>query len=171
VQGLKILILIICEACFLFGNAYIFQPKFNFMFIKHFITPRFFIFFLVFIFSSFYTLAQNVTLKGNVKDANGQPVAGASVILDGTKKGTITDAEGNYKLLVAQSPVGTHHTLLISYVGMQTQRIDITVSSEEVITNDFQMVNTGVLTAVTVGSRSSTVRTRIQTPVPVDDNR
>ncbi len=138
------------------------------MFIKHFISLRFFILFLSFIFSSFYTLAQNVTLKGNVKDANGQPVAGASVILDGTKKGTTTDAEGNYKLLVPQAPAGTHHTLLISYVGMLTQRKDITVSSEDIIINDFQMVNTGILTTVTVGSRSSTVRTRIQTPVPVD---
>ncbi|HET9432346.1 MAG TPA: carboxypeptidase regulatory-like domain-containing protein, partial [Chitinophagaceae bacterium] len=45
--------------------------------------------------------AQTATIRGSVKDANGLPMAGASVILDGTRRGTISDASGNYELKVA----------------------------------------------------------------------
>lgn len=138
------------------------------MLIKHFTHSRFLILFVLFVFSSLYASAQTGTLRGTVKDANGNPVAGASVVLEGTKKGTTTNATGNYTLVVPVSPPGTHHTLLISHVGTETQRKEVTVSANDVVTTDFDMVNTGELTMVTVGSRSSTVRTRIQTPVPVD---
>lgn len=135
---------------------------------KHFTSSRFLILFVLFVFSSLCISAQTATLKGTVKDANGNPVAGASVVLEGTKKGTTTNAAGSYSLIVPVSPPGTHHVLLISYVGTQTQRKEITVSANDVVTNDFEMITTGELALVTVGSRSSTVRTRTQTPVPVD---
>ena len=55
-------------------------------------------------------MTQTSSLRGTVRDANGLPMAGASVMLEGTKKGTITDASGTYELKV--SP-GTY-TLIIS---------------------------------------------------------
>src|SRR5258705_6135231 len=70
-------------------------------------------------------VAQTSALRGTVKDANGLPMAGASVILDGTKRGTVTDASGNYELKV--SP-GTY-TLIISYVGVITQRKQVTITA------------------------------------------
>jgi len=134
------------------------------MLIKHFFPPRYLFLFVLFLFSSLFASAQTATLKGTVKDANGQPVAGASVLLEGTKKGIITDAAGNYTLQVAPGK----HTLIISYVGTESQRKEITVSSDDGTTYDFQLETTGDLAMVTVGSRSATVRTRTQTPVPVD---
>jgi len=134
------------------------------MFIGRFSLTRFLFLFVLFLFSSLFASAQTATLKGTVKDANGQPVAGASVLLQGTKKGTSTDAAGNYTLQVAPGK----HTLVISYVGTESQRKEITVSSDQAFVNDFQLVTVGELTTVTVGSRSATVRTRTQTPVPVD---
>ncbi len=125
---------------------------------------RFVVLMTLFLFASVYVSAQNGTLKGTVKDANGLPVAGASVVLDGSKKGTATDAMGNYTL---QAPPGSY-TLIISYVGTQTQRFSVTVSANSTTETNADMVSTGDLTTVTVGSRSTTVRTRIQTPVPVD---
>ena len=45
--------------------------------------------------------AQNVTVKGNVKDANGVPVIGATVLQAGTtSNGTVTDIDGNYVISV-----------------------------------------------------------------------
>ena len=45
--------------------------------------------------------AQNVTVKGNVKDANGAPVIGATVLQVGTtSNGTVTDIDGNYVINV-----------------------------------------------------------------------
>jgi len=47
--------------------------------------------------------AQNVTVKGNVKDANGDPLIGATVMQTGTRNGTVTDANGNYQISVPTS--------------------------------------------------------------------
>src|SRR5688500_5662852 len=97
-------------------------------------------------------MAQTATLRGSVKDANGLPMAGASVLLDGTRRGTVTDASGNYELKVAPGS----YTLIISYVGVVTQRKQITVTGGSVSENNFEMQNSGDLKRViVVGSRSS----------------
>jgi iron complex outermembrane recepter protein len=122
-------------------------------------------FLLTCFFITSFAVAQSSTLRGTVKDANGLPLAGASVILDGTKRGTTTDGSGNYELKVAP---GTH-TLVISYVGVVTQRKQVTVAAGAVTENNFEMLNSGELNRViVVGSRSATSRSSTQTPVPVD---
>ncbi len=116
-------------------------------------------------FLSIQAMAQTVTLRGSVKDANGLPLAGASVVLEGTKRGTTSDASGNYELKVAPGS----YTLVISYVGVVTQRKQITVAGGAVVENNFEMQNSGDLNRViVVGSRSSATRSSTQTPVPVD---
>ena len=60
---------------------------------------------------------QNSVAKGNVKDAAGEPVIGASVVVKGTTNGTITDFDGNFEL----SGVSKGATLEISFVGYATQ--------------------------------------------------
>jgi iron complex outermembrane receptor protein len=110
-------------------------------------------------------VAQTSSLRGSVRDANGLPMAGASVILDGTKKGTVSDASGNYELKVAPG----NYTLIVSYVGVVTQRKQVSVSAGSASENNFDMQNSGDLNRViVVGSRSSISRSRTQTPVPVD---
>jgi len=69
---------------------------------------------------------QNKTVTGTVVDAQGQPVIGASIMLQGnTTTGTITDIDGAYSLSV---PSGA--TLVVSCIGYSTQ--NITVGSENV---------------------------------------
>jgi iron complex outermembrane receptor protein len=123
------------------------------------------VFLLICFFITINVIGQTSGLRGTVKDANGLPMAGASVILDGTKRGTVTDASGNYELKVAP---GTY-TLIISYVGVVTQRKQVTVTAGSVSEDIFEMQNSGDLNRViVVGSRSSISRSRTQTPVPVD---
>ena len=62
---------------------------------------------------------QNSVAKGNVKDAAGEPVIGASVVVKGTTNGTITDFDGNFEL----SGVSKGATLEISFVGYATQEM------------------------------------------------
>lgn len=110
-------------------------------------------------------ISQTASLRGSVRDANGLPMAGASVILDGTKRGTVSDASGNYELKVSPG----NYTLIVSYVGVVTQRKQVSVSAGAVSENNFDMQNSGDLNRViVVGSRSSISRSRTQTPVPVD---
>ena len=57
-----------------------------------------------------------------ISDEDGQPVIGASVQVKGTQQGTITDVDGKFTLSNVPSSAGT---LVISYVGMQTEEVGI----------------------------------------------
>ena len=57
--------------------------------------------------------------KGLVKDATGESVIGASVVVKGTTNGTITDFDGNFSL----DGIKKGDVIVISYVGYQTQEI------------------------------------------------
>ena len=57
--------------------------------------------------------------KGIVKDATGETVIGASVVVKGTTNGTITGIDGDFTL----SGVPKGSTLVVSYVGYLTQEI------------------------------------------------
>ena len=67
-----------------------------------------------------YVSAQNVTVKGNVKDAAGEPVIGAGVVQQGTSNGTVTDIDGNYQIVVPASA-----TLNFSSVGYVDQAVAV----------------------------------------------
>jgi len=62
-------------------------------------------------------------VSGTVTDGNGQPVPGASVVLD-SNTGTVTDFDGNFSLTTSKTPP---FTLTVSNVGLETKTV--TVSS------------------------------------------
>lgn len=57
-------------------------------------------------------------VTGTVKDANGDPVIGASIRLIGTDKGTITDIDGNFSLDMSEGD-----KIEVSYIGYTSQTI------------------------------------------------
>ncbi|MDO4497681.1 MAG: SusC/RagA family TonB-linked outer membrane protein [Bacteroidales bacterium] len=68
-------------------------------------------------------LAQTKTVVGKVvAEADGEPIIGASVVVTNTTNGTVTDIDGNFSVKVADDA----KTLTISYVGMETQVVNIT---------------------------------------------
>ena len=60
------------------------------------------------------------TVSGTVTDENNQPLPGATVIVEGTNRGTSTDFDGNYKINAANG-----ETLSFSYVGYATKSIAV----------------------------------------------
>ena len=60
--------------------------------------------------------AQQIT--GSVSDDNGIPLPGASVVIQGSSSGTTTDFDGNFSIETSQGS-----TLVISYVGYESQQI------------------------------------------------
>lgn len=66
------------------------------------------------------SIAQNITVKGIVKDNLGESVIGANVTEKGTTNDMITDLDGNFSLTVQKNA-----TLVISYIGYVTQEIAI----------------------------------------------
>lgn len=71
--------------------------------------------------------AQSITVKGNVKDSNGEAIIGASILEKGNQtNGTITDLDGNFSLTLT----GKSKTLIVSYIGMKTKEVKITPPEE-----------------------------------------
>ena len=65
--------------------------------------------------------AQNITVKGTVVDSQGEPIIGASVVEKGyNSNGTRTDLEGQFSLTLRKGK-----RLVISYIGMETQEVDV----------------------------------------------
>ena len=64
--------------------------------------------------------AQNITVKGNVKDVNGEPLIGVNVLQVGTTNGIITDFDGNYQLNVPSNA-----KLSFSFIGYRTQYVTV----------------------------------------------
>lgn len=73
---------------------------------------------------TFEVYAQDITVRGNVKDNSGESIIGASVkVVDNGALGTITDLNGNFELSVPEAS----KKLEISYLGMRTQIVNITI--------------------------------------------
>ena len=91
--------------------------------------------------------AQNVNVRGVVMGDDGFPVIGATVVVKGnTSIGTVTDFDGNFSLSV---PEGTK-TLVISYVGFQTEEVAAKTGSEIKVTlsADTQVLDEVVVTGM-----------------------
>ncbi len=62
------------------------------------------------------------TIRGQVKDMQGQTLPGVNVTIKGTTIGTVTDASGNYKLTTSiEQPA-----LVFSFIGLQTAEVPAT---------------------------------------------
>ncbi|MBP8982436.1 MAG: TonB-dependent receptor [Bacteroidales bacterium] len=68
----------------------------------------------------FFSFAQK-TVTGSVKDTNGEPMIGVSVLVVGTNNGTVTDLDGNYTI----SGVSENGALKFSYIGYAEQLISV----------------------------------------------
>ncbi len=70
--------------------------------------------------------SQNSTISGTVSDENGEPLVGATVRVEGTSIGAITDLDGRYVLNDVPSSA---ERLIVSYVGYDPASISITSST------------------------------------------
>lgn len=84
---------------------------------------RMFLVALLGMFSSLMLTAQNasgITVSGVVTDTHGEPIIGASVLVQGTTQGTMTDLDGHFSL--SASPQGS---LEVKYLGYKTQIVSV----------------------------------------------
>ena len=65
-------------------------------------------------------LAQNKRISGTVKGVDGKPIAGATVLVEGTSIGTTTNAEGRFSV---QAPADG--TLVVSFIGYASKSVNI----------------------------------------------
>ncbi len=79
---------------------------------------------------TFAAMAQQKKVSGRIRGTDGNPVAGASITVNGTTTGTQTDAAGNFTLNVP----GGKSALTISSVGFETQNVAIPASNNLAVT-------------------------------------
>ena len=68
-----------------------------------------------------FTDSKSAIINGVVKDANGNAIIGASVIIKGTTIGVSTDVDGRFTLQVPAP--ATEQTLVVDYLGFDTQEV------------------------------------------------
>lgn len=68
----------------------------------------------------------SITVKGVVKDAKGETIPAANIVVKGTTIGTVADWDGNYQI---NAPKGS--TLIFSYIGFASK--EVVVGSQSVI--------------------------------------
>lgn len=98
-------------------------------------------------------------LEGHVHDAQGEPLVGVSVVIKGTTRGALTDANGKFTLDAKEGDV-----LVFSYVGYRKK--EVTVGREAIhVTMDS---DESTLSEVSVVGSRGKPRTDVNRPVPVD---
>ena len=66
---------------------------------------------------------QKESISGTITDANtNEPIVGASVMIQGTSMGAVTDLDGKFHINVKDFPV----TLVVTYVGYQKKEVKVT---------------------------------------------
>ncbi len=89
-------------------------------------------------------LAQ-IRVSGTVSSDDGEPVVGASILVQGTKTGTVTDVDGNFQLT---APEGCE--LKVSYLGMKTKNVKVAANLKIVLQSDNRTLDDVVVTALGV---------------------
>ena len=97
--------------------------------------------------------AQISKVTGNVtSEEDGLPVVGASVLVKGTTVGTVTDIDGNFTLTNVPSSAGT---LVISFIGMQSQEVKIKPIVKVVLKSDAEQLDEVMVVAYGTAKKSS----------------
>ena len=117
-----------------------------------------------FIISSGIALAQTGTVEGKVTNMQGEPLIGATVVIQGTKLGANTDSEGNFS--ISNVPAG-NNKVRCSYVGYEKKTIEVNVNANQTTSVEFSLLS------ISIQSRSiSVVASRAkfrETPVAFSD--
>lgn len=86
-------------------------------------------------FTGISAYAQSGKIKGTVKDAQGQALPGATILVEDNRTGTSSDASGNFEITIKPG----QYRLAISMVGFETIYSDVAVTENEVTVVDIPL--------------------------------
>ena len=92
------------------------------------------------VFVSVSAFAQDILVKGHVKDDIGEDVIGASVRVKGTQQGAVTDVNGNFSIKVEKGA-----KLIISFIGFQSQEVSAAQNMSITLHEDLKLLNETVI--------------------------
>ncbi|MBK7866538.1 MAG: TonB-dependent receptor [Ignavibacteriales bacterium] len=107
-----------------------------------------FLFFFMVLLSSQVMSQTAGKLAGRVTDENGQALIGATIIIEGTNKGAVTDYDGYYAVLNMRA--GTY-SAEFRYTGFQSKKIEsISISTDQTTKIDVTLQSTSFITETVV---------------------
>lgn len=119
----------------------------------------------VFAMQSGFAQEQSQFVSGNVKSADdGMGIPGASIAIEGTKTGTSTDFDGNFKL---EAKAG--NVIVISFMGFKTQRITVGTQKTINVTLLTEAADLKEVVVIGYGSQKKTLVTNAVTQVSGDN--
>ncbi len=113
--------------------------------------------FFLFLFACMHANSQTFTISGKVSDQNNQALAGASVLIKKSNRGTSTDVDGAYQLNVTKGS----YNIEARFIGYATVTKAVTVSNKNIVINFRLQPESNVLDEVLV----SAVRVKATSPV------
>ncbi|MEY4110487.1 MAG: hypothetical protein RLZZ46_842 [Bacteroidota bacterium] len=91
--------------------------------------------FFILLISALTAFGQSGNIRGFVYEKeSGEPVIFTKVVLEGTTYGAVTDVNGYFSITKVE---GGNYTILISYLGYDTLRQDLSIKKSEIITQKF----------------------------------
>ncbi|MEJ6711451.1 MAG: carboxypeptidase-like regulatory domain-containing protein [Flavobacteriales bacterium] len=121
--------------------------------------------FLIFsLVSTFQIFAQVGSIRGFVyEESSGEPAMFSNVVLDGTKIGTVTDANGFFNL--SQVPVGTY-TINVSYIGFDAISSSVEVIPNKINNEKFYLKESSIqLNTIQLSAERQEAKTSVNTSV------
>ena len=97
------------------------------------------------LFLSVGAFAQQITVKGHVKDATGEPIIGATIRVAGTQAGVVSDFDGNFQIQASQGAM-----LNVSYIGYQpatvaaAPNVVVTLQDDQAVIGEVVVIGYGV---------------------------
>ena len=92
---------------------------------------------------------QNRSISGKISDDKGQPLPGVTILIKGTSKGTITNADGNFNL----TDVSSGQVLVFSFIGMKTIELPVGIQSVFNITMETDAIGIEEVVAIGYGTQ------------------
>ena len=117
---------------------------------------------LLLLFSPAWLWAQESKLNGSVKSAAGEVLPGVSIVVKGTRLGTLTDSAGNFSLSISKPPP---FRLQVSYVGFMPAEIEVLEASKKI---EVKLQESNMLGEVVVSSASRIEERILEAPVTIE---
>jgi TonB-dependent starch-binding outer membrane protein SusC len=110
-------------------------------------------------------MQQSGVITGKVTDRNGEPMPGVTVVVKGTTRGTVTNADGNYTL----TNIAEGATLVYSFVGMRTQELIVGSQTSINVTLEVDAIGIEEIIAIGYGIVKRTDLTSSVSTISVED--
>ena len=122
------------------------------------------ILFVFIIFSSFELFAQTGTVRGFVyEETSGEPAMFSNIVLDGTKIGGVSDANGFFNL--SKVPAG-QYKLVVTYIGFESKEEIIEVKADKILDKKYYLSESSIqLNTVQLSAERQEAKTSVNTSV------